>query len=152
MQMCTPVLLTSGILSMEGNVLQQTIPNFSNSPGTFFKILAITASAIFVAAVQQKVVLLPLKRILEMFVAALRALPRDLRWIRCIGAGVARPPESTWISAHGDVETQPMSRPQPYSPPRRTTMTTAGTLGDAELPMRPRRVRLHGAHLRSNTS
>lgn len=114
---------------MDDNVLQQTIPNFSASPGMFYKVLAITASAIFGLALQQKLISLPLQRITKLLKAALRALSQDPRWMRRIKVGLAASLKRfAWASAAGDVGTYPMNRPGRFSLRRQTT--TAENPGD----------------------
>lgn len=143
------MLLTSGILSMEDNVLYQTFPNFSASPGFFFKMLAITTSVIFVAALQQRVVFIPLKLMYEMLVATLRALLQGLRWLRSVGAIAAVPPERpTQASSQEDVETYPISTL--FSLRRQTTRTLVSQ-GEPGPPMLPRRAFFPGRHPRSKT-
>lgn len=137
---------------MDGNVLQQTIPNFSASPGMFFKVLAIITVVIILIALQQKLIFLPLQRILELLKVALRALSRGLRWLCRIKAGVTDSLKRFGrTSAPEDVETYHMPRLRRFQLLGRRTMTL-GALGDEESLTYPRRAMLPGRHLRSNTN
>ena len=59
LMICTPVLLTSGIFSMEDEVRKRTFPSIAASSASFFKVLSIFTAVITLAAMQQNLVRLP---------------------------------------------------------------------------------------------
>ena len=148
-QACTPVIVTSGILSMADKVLQQTFPEFLDSPGIFFKMLAIVTSLIVLAA-QQRLVAIALQQLLTMLRTTLGALSHVAQWLPRPGQGGFIPlPQARRLYHGDDFEPYPMSR-SIWSWGR--TTTESSRLGEPGLPMRPQRALLPGWNPRSNTN